>query len=332
MLVVSPKDIPIKRFLPKNEGSAKAIDDCFSILLDEKSNLTDCPLPRKFRSFKFNVNTDPSDELNPAPIPRLPVGFSVSFTSIIIFSGAEPIRVLVSTLLKNPMYKTIVRLLSNIGMRVENSYKCIEKWMIYFNSKIGETLSQYNSGVFRYCRVLNTNHKSIPSPLIDYISWGETNSGYSLYKKELSHGVLGVSYYAQMSSPIRRIVDILNMIEMHEQKAMCKLSANTIHYKNRWLTKIEDINTTIRSIKRLESDTKLLKYYLNTENVSKRVYEGYIVAILDEKIFKVFIPELEVTSILKRIQPMALYTKIQCTLCLLQDEVNIIQKIRLNII
>ena len=56
--------MPARRFLPKNEGSAKAIDACFSILLDEKSNLIDCPLPRKFRSFKLNVNTDPSDELN----------------------------------------------------------------------------------------------------------------------------------------------------------------------------------------------------------------------------------------------------------------------------
>ena len=235
-------------------------------------------------------------------------------------------------LLKNPMYKTILSLMSSIGMRVENSYKCIEKWMIYFNSKIGETLSQYNRGVYRYCKVLKTNHKTIPLPLIDYISWGETNSGYSLYDKDLAHLVLGVSYYAQMSSPIRRIVDILNMIEMQDQTGMCTLSTNTINYKNNWLTKIEDINNTIRSIKRLEYDTKLLKYYLTTENVTDRVYEGYIVAILDEKIFKVFIPELEVSTILKNIQPMALYTKIQCRLCLLQDEVNIVQKIRLNVI
>ena len=66
--------------------------------------------------------------------------------------------------------------------------------------------------------------------------------------------------------------------------------------------------------------------------MTNRVYEGYIVAILNEKIFKVFIPELEVSTILKNIQSMALYTKIQCTLCLLQDEVNIVQKIRLNIV
>jgi len=89
------KLMPARRFLPKNEGSSKASSVCFSILLVDKSNLTVWPLPRKFLSFTLNVATVPSDELYPAPIPRLPVGFSVSLTSIIIFSGAEPFRVLV---------------------------------------------------------------------------------------------------------------------------------------------------------------------------------------------------------------------------------------------
>ena len=94
--------MPARRFLPKKDGSSKAKSVCFSILLVDKSNLTVWPLPRKFLSFILNVATVPSDELYPAPIPRLPVGFSVSLTSIIIFSGAEPSRVLVSTLLKKP--------------------------------------------------------------------------------------------------------------------------------------------------------------------------------------------------------------------------------------
>ena len=92
--VVLPKDMPARRFLPKKEGSSKPIALCFSILLVDKSSLTVLPLPRKLRSLTLNVNTEPSDELNPAPIPRLPVCFSVSFTSIIIFSGDEPSRVL----------------------------------------------------------------------------------------------------------------------------------------------------------------------------------------------------------------------------------------------
>ena len=235
-------------------------------------------------------------------------------------------------LLRNPMYKSILSLMSNLDMSVKDSYKCIEKWMIYFNSKIGEALSQYNKGVFRYCKVSQTTNNYIPPDLIDYISWGETTSGYSLYDNDISHDVLGVPYYAQMSSPIRRIVDILNMIELHEQKEICSLSPNTINYKNSWFCKIEDINTTIRSIKRLESETKLLKHYLNTENIDTIVYEGYIVSLINEKSFKVFIPELQVTSVLKILEPMELYKKIKCTLCLLQDEVNIVQKIRLNII
>jgi hypothetical protein len=48
------------------------------------------------------VNTVPSEELYPAPTPKLPVGFSVNLTSIIIFSDDDPLRVLVSTELKKP--------------------------------------------------------------------------------------------------------------------------------------------------------------------------------------------------------------------------------------
>ena len=82
------------------------------------------PLPKKLRSFILNVNTDPSEELNPAPIPRLPVGFSVSFTSIIIFSGDDPSRVFVSTLLKKPrprILSTALRILRRLKDRLLQS-------------------------------------------------------------------------------------------------------------------------------------------------------------------------------------------------------------------
>ena len=38
--VFCPNDIPARRFLLKKEGSSNPISVCFSILLDDKSNLT----------------------------------------------------------------------------------------------------------------------------------------------------------------------------------------------------------------------------------------------------------------------------------------------------
>ena len=102
-----------------------------------------------------------------------------------------------------------------------------------------------------------------------------------------------------MSSPIRRVVDIINMIEIHENESLCKLHKDTIQYKNNWIKKIDTINDKRRAIKRLESETKLLNYYLTQEDISSRIYDGYIVSILDEHKYIVFIPELQSSAILK---------------------------------
>ena len=84
------------------------------------------------RSLTLNVNTEPSDELKPAPTPRLPVAFSVNFTSIITFSGVEPSRVLVSTLLKNPsprILSTALRILRLLkgSPSAKSNFKAVDR-------------------------------------------------------------------------------------------------------------------------------------------------------------------------------------------------------------
>jgi hypothetical protein len=75
VVVPWPKDIPAKRLRPKNDGSSIPKFSCFSILLEEIAKFSVWPLPKKLRSLILNVNTVPSEELYPAPIPSLPVGF-----------------------------------------------------------------------------------------------------------------------------------------------------------------------------------------------------------------------------------------------------------------
>ena len=72
-------------------------------------------------------------------------------------------------LMDNEMYKSIVGLLTSINRSVENSYKCIEVLMIYFNSKIGEELSRYNRGIYRYCTIKDINDKKVPEDLQNYM-------------------------------------------------------------------------------------------------------------------------------------------------------------------
>ena len=229
-----------------------------------------------------------------------------------------------------PMYKNIVKVLDRLNMGVENSYKCIERLMIYFNSTIGKTLSQYNAGIYRYCAIDNIDNESVPVELKDYVGWKGIHSCYSLYNEDMVHEMLGEKSYAQMSSPIRRIIDIINMIEMHIHKKICIVSENTIQFKDVWKEKVDIINSKRKAIKILESETKLINYYLSNEVVKDTIYTGYIVAVLSNVKYNVYIPELECSCLLKVIKEIPLYTKITCKLYLLQDEINIVQKIRIH--
>ena len=174
--------------------------------------------------------------------------------------------------------------------------------MIYFNSKIGETLSEYKKGIYRFCKIEDSVKQKVPSELQQYMQWQDTHSGYALYSSDVVHSIIGVPYYTQMSSPIRRLVDMINMIELHLMVELCKLSEETIVYKDMWLTKIELINNTHRAIKQLESQTKLLNYYTNTSDADTQVHEAYIVSILDEYKYKLYVPSLQTTGVLKVIE------------------------------
>ena len=122
-----------------------------------------------------------------------------------------------------------------------------------------------------------------------------------------------------MSSPIRRIVDMINMIEFQLNRNMCTLSQKTLAFKDNWLSKVDTINDTHRAIKQLESQTKLLKYYTTTQNADVLVHEAYIVCKLADNKYKLYIPTLQSTGILKVFEELPLYMKINCKLCLLQD-------------
>lgn len=121
------------------------------------------------------------------------------------------------------------------------------------------------------------------------------------------------------------------MIEIHIHKKICIVSENTIQFKDVWKEKVDIINSKRKAIKIMESETKLLDYYLTNEQVKDTIYNGYIVAVLPNHKYNVYIPELESSCILKVIKEIPLYTKIICKLYLLQDEINIVQKIRIHI-
>jgi hypothetical protein len=81
---------------------------------------------------------------------------------------------------------------------------------------------------------------------------------------------------------------------------MIKLSDMANQFYNKWLSELDYINTTIRSIRKVQNDCSLLSYCTETPGVMEKEYQGYTFDKISrtDGLFQyiVYLPELKITS------------------------------------
>jgi len=83
--------------------------------------------------------------------------------------------------------------------------------------------------------------------------------------------------YAQMTSPIRRLVDVLNMSQLIRELELYPLEDQGFHEE--WYQKLETINTQYRSIRKAQNTAKLLGLFDQNQH---KVFEGIV---WDQKVY-----------------------------------------------
>lgn len=121
-------------------------------------------------------------------------------------------------LLKNNNYKEMMHLTKLLKPTIQDSHELVEYWMIRMNKEVGKSLKKKECGVFRQAIYKNDTNETYAdlddntSRLIR--SWNNTDCKYVLYDDNgvLRHDMMDVGEYVHITSPIRRIVDLLNQI------------------------------------------------------------------------------------------------------------------------
>lgn len=83
--------------------------------------------------------------------------------------------------------------------------------------------------------------------------------------------------YAQMTSPIRRLVDVLNMSQLIRELELYPLQDQGFHEE--WYQKLDTINTQYRSIRKAQNTAKLLDLFDQNHH---KVFEGIV---WDQKVY-----------------------------------------------
>ena len=88
----------------------------------------------------------------------------------------------------------------------------------------------------------------------------------------LRHVWLNRSAYMHMTSPIRRLVDLLNQMILFESV----LSPAAKTFVETWMGKLDYINTTMRSIRKVESTCQLISLCTNRPDVLEASHQGIV--------------------------------------------------------
>jgi len=229
---------------------------------------------------------------------------------------------------------------------VKNSHDVISYLMIFMNYYSATELLKFGNGIFRTNTNITKNINLIkndfyiPEDVKNYITvWNSSLSQYVNIEQQcepIRHDALDIDAYIHITSPIRRLVDLLNIIKLQNNLNLIELRGETNDFYNNWVSKIDYINTTMRNIRKVQNDCNLLCMCVNNENICDKMYEGYCFdkMIRNGGLFQyfVYLPELKITSkIVTRIE-MEEYSMQNYKLYIFQDEDRLKKKIRIQLV
>jgi exoribonuclease R len=220
-------------------------------------------------------------------------------------------------LLSNTNYIQLLDLTqSTFKKDIQKSDELVETLMIFMGSTCAK---QMDNGIY----LLQTPIQSMATLSISSIS-----STYVLEKPEIP--------YMHITSPIRRIIDIVNMaqliltLEIEPPDFSLELQQQIDHVKENLL----NINNTMKSIKKVQSQCRL--YHLFKHQPQNKTYSGILFDKRETKTpeiysYSVYLTEYKFTTTIKTREPKEPGNECRFYLYLFHDATTLKQKIKLQI-
>jgi hypothetical protein len=249
---------------------------------------------------------------------------SVSFANVLInvrrnFVYEEP------RLLANRDYQRMMEVSRRLSPDISDSHDLVEFWMIRMNAAAGDFLRGRETGVFRVC-------DGIPNPkLPKQIGFAAGQYVAFAPDTDLKHNLLGVDAYAQISSPIRRLVDIVNMILFFNE--LWSVSRAAMDFADMWVGQMGKINRMTKSIRRAQTDCQLMFQLSTTEG--NRILDGVLFSPCDQDDgttkYSVYLEELRLVSSVRTREEFAEGQQVKCRVFVFNDEATLGRKVRIQI-
>ena len=169
----------------------------------------------------------------------------------------------------------IYRIVTKQKINIDDSHKFIEALMIVYNTQFAEAiLSKTTTRVYRtqlYKDVDQTKIDNIDSSLEKFLTLISSNSAQYSIEKD-SHTSLNIHSYTHVTSPLRRIVDLINQEVYYKDYStlLDKITIDKINDTNKKLKKFyRDINKISLAYDVYNSESYMTNCYIYSFNIEK---------------------------------------------------------------
>lgn len=242
------------------------------------------------------------------------------------------------SLINKSDYISILNIINKLNSKLNyvdtiiDSHHLVEFLMIMMNYEASKLLLERKSGIFRVTNIVEKQSyesKSLPKHMVALIN--NISGSYCTYENTKEHALIGegLDSYVHITSPIRRIVDLCNLIVLHDN---C-MSEKARSFAKTCMDLVDDINTKMKNIKRVQNNCNLLELF------SKEGEKKYTGILLNKEKYKedilkfsIYIPVLNIVSTIKTRENIENYSSVVVSTHAFINEDNIMKKIRFQIV
>lgn len=189
-----------------------------------------------------------------------------------------------NNLLKTKEYNLLLTLANRKDSDILTSHDVISYWMRQTNMNTGIDMYNKKIGIFRsvkYIEKINNNIKKEFSgdTLRVITNWNNVTGQYINYdeNENLQHEIMELNTYIQITSPIRRLVDLLNQVMFLKTFNLLNICSNNANsFVKKWLMEIDYINNSMRSIRKIQTECSLLNLCMKQPDILKQQYNGVV--------------------------------------------------------
>jgi exoribonuclease R len=238
------------------------------------------------------------------------------------------------------VYQRALRLVRKMSPEsVSDSHEFIAYIMILMNYKSAVRFAERKNGIYRSFKF--KSGLEFPETLPKDVSmslrlWHSNGSSYIKYDGEKVHHMLKFNEYVHITSPIRRLVDLLNIIQLMDNERLVAMSGDMQRFYEHWTgdESLAYINQSMRSIRKVQNDCALLAMCMTKPEVMEKIYAGFVFEAMERNdglwLYIVYVPELKLSSKFIYYNKMDLYSEHKFKIYLFEDKDALKKKIRME--